>query len=113
MALLKISPVLLLAGMMMISNLDVGLFELDILVIAPIATVYAAIIAYITEKVKFQELVDAAVDNVKDMQLVFFILMLAYAMAETFMSTGVGAAIINISLKLGLSARTVAVTALI
>ncbi len=112
-ALLKISPVFLLAGMMMISNLDVGLFELDILVIAPIATIYAAIIAYITEKVKFQELVDAAVDNVKDMQLVFFILMLAYAMAETFMSTGVGAAIINISLKLGLSARTVAVTALI
>ena len=63
MALLKISPVLLLAGMMMISNLDVGLFQLDILVIAPIATMYAAIIAYITEKLKFQELVDAAVDN--------------------------------------------------
>ncbi len=113
MALLKISPVLLLAGMMMISNLDVGLFQLDILVIAPIATMYAAIIAYITEKLKFQELVDAAVDNVKEMQLVFFILMFAYAMAEAFMSTGVGAAIINISLKLGLSARTVAVTALI
>ncbi len=110
----KISPVFLLAGMMMISNIEaIGLFELDILVIAPIATVYAALVAYITEKVKFQDLVDAAVENVKDMQLVFFILMFAYAMAETFMSTGVGASIINISLRLGLSARTVAVTALI
>lgn len=111
--LLKLSPVLLLAGMMMVSNLGLGWFELDILVIAPIATVYAAIIAYITEKVKFKDLVDSAVDNVKEMQLVFFILMLAYAMAETFMSTGVGAAIINISLKLGLTAKTVAVTAFI
>lgn len=113
-ALIKLSPVLLLAGMMMISNIgSLGWFELDILVIAPIATVFAAIIAYLTEKVKFKDLVDAAVDNVKEMQLVFFILMLAYAMAEVFMATGVGAAIINISLKLGISAKTVAVTAFI
>lgn len=113
-ALIKLSPVLLLAGMMMISNIGgLGWFELDILIIAPIATIFAAIIAYITEKVKFQELVDAAVDNVKEMQLVFFILMLAYAMAEVFMATGVGAAIINISLSLGISARSVALVAFI
>ncbi|WP_313757132.1 Na+/H+ antiporter NhaC family protein [Tissierella sp.] len=110
-ALLKLSPVFLLAGLMMASNL--GNLELDILVIAPIATVYAAIIAYATEKIKFNDIVDAAVENVKGMQLVFFILMLAYAMAEAFMSTGVGAAIINIALRLGLTAKTVAVTAFV
>lgn len=110
-ALIKLSPIILLAGLMMASNL--GGLGLDILVIAPIATVYAAIIAIVTEKVKFDELVDAAVDRVKEMQLVFFILMLAYAMAEAFMSTGVGAAIINMALGLGITAKTVAVVAFV
>ena len=107
-ALLKLSPVFLLAGLMMLSS--IGMVKLDILVIAPIATVYAAIIAYITEKISFNDIVDAAVENVKEMELVFFILMLAYAMAEAFMATGVGAAIITMALKLGLTAKTVAVT---
>ncbi len=106
---LKLSPVLLMATLMLLSSL--GVLELDILVIAPIATIYAAIIAAILDKFKFQELVDSAIENVKEMQLVFFILMFAYAMAEAFMSTGVGAAIINMALGLGLSAKTVAVTA--
>lgn len=106
-ALLKLSPVFLLAGLMIGSN--IGNLGLDILVIGPIATIYAAIIAYVTEKFEFDEMLDAAIGNVKDMQLVFFILMFAYAMAEIFMSTGVGAAIINMALKLGLTARTVAV----
>lgn len=108
-ALIKFSPIFVLAGLMIASN--IGTLGWDILVIAPIATVYAAIIAAVTEKLKFKTIVDAAVDNVKEMQLVFFILMLAYAMAETFMSTGVGAAIINMALGLGLTAKTVAVTA--
>ena len=108
-ALLKISPVFVLAGFMMLSGL--GILELDILVIAPIATIYAALVAAIIDKLKFNDLVDSAVDNVKEMQLVFFILMLAYAMAEAFMATGVGAAIINMALKSGMTAKTVAVTA--
>lgn len=115
-ALFKFSPIFVLAGLMMVSNIDFFSFlgvELDILVIAPIATIYAAIVAAITEKYKLNEIVDAAVDNVKEMQLVFFILMLAYAMAEAFMSTGVGAAIINMALGLGITAKTVAVTAFI
>ncbi|MBU5438232.1 Na+/H+ antiporter NhaC family protein [Tissierella sp. MSJ-40] len=111
-ALLKISPVFLMAGLMIASNIF-EVIELDILQIAPIATVYAAIIAAIIEKISFKDLVDSAVDNVKEMQLVFFILMLAYAMAEAFMSTGVGAAIINMALGFGLTAKTVAVTAFI
>lgn len=114
-AFLKLSPVLFLAALMMISNIEplssaLG-FSLDILVIAPIATVYAAAVAVFTEKFKVSELIDTAVENVKEMQLVFFILMLAYALADVFMSAGVGASIINMSLKLGLSAKTVAVAA--
>ena len=108
-ALLKISPVFVLAGFMMLSGLEI--LELDILIIAPIATIYAAIVAAIIDKLKFNDLVDSAVDNVKEMQLVFFILMLAYAMAEAFMATGVGAAIINMALRSGMTAKTVAVTA--
>lgn len=111
-AFFKVSPVFLLAGLMMISNIEFlsaffG-FKLDILIIAPIAVIYAAVIAIITEKLSFQEILDSAIDNVKEMQLVFFILMFAYAMADAFMSAGVGAAIISLSLKIGISAKTVA-----
>ena len=103
-AILKLSPVFLMAGLM-ISGMDA-------LLAAPLTTMYAAIIAALTEKVTFNKILDAAVENVKEMQLVFFILMLAYAMAECFMSTGVGASIVILALKLGLTARTVAVTGL-
>ncbi|MCR2044688.1 Na+/H+ antiporter NhaC family protein [Anaerosalibacter massiliensis] len=105
MTLLKLSPVFLMAGLM------IG--GINALLAAPIATVYAAIIARVTSKVSFQDSLEASVDNVKEMQLVFFILMMAYAMAECFMATGVGAAIINIALKLGLTGKTVAVTGLV
>ncbi len=111
----KLSPVLILAGLMMISNIKslssfFG-FSFDILIIAPIAVIYAMVIAMITEKFKFNDLLNSAVDNVKEMQLVFFILMFAYAMADVFMATGVGASIITLSLKVGISAQTVALVA--
>ncbi len=106
---IKLSPVLLLAGLMMASN--IGGLGLDILVIAPIATVYAAIIAILTEKFKFSEILDAVIDRVKEEQLVFFILMLAYAMAEAYMATGVGAAIINLTLGFGVTGKTIALVA--
>lgn len=87
--------------------------KLDILIIAPIATFYAIIVAMLTERFTFTDVLDAAISNVKEMQIVFFILMLAYALADSFMATGVGAAVINISLKIGLSAKTVAVVSLL
>ncbi|MCG4583612.1 Na+/H+ antiporter NhaC family protein, partial [Anaerosalibacter bizertensis] len=105
MALLRLSPVFLMAGLM------IG--GMNALVAAPIATIYAAVIAHFTEKISFGEILDCSVENVKEMELVFFILMMAYAMAECFMATGVGAAIINMALKLGLTGKTVAVTGLI
>lgn len=100
--LFKISPVFVMAGLM-ISGMNA-------LLAAPLATVYAAIIAVVIEKLSFNEILESAVDNVKEMQLVFFILMLAYAMAEAFMATGVGASIINIALSFGMTGKTVAVT---
>lgn len=111
-AFFKLSPVFVLAGLMMISNIPqlsmLFGFKLDVLIIAPIATVYAAIVAKLTTRTSVGRLIDCAVKNVQSMQLVFFILMLAYAMAEIFMVSGVGASIINISISLGLSARTAA-----
>ena len=104
-ALFKLSPVFVMAGMM-ISGFDV-------LIAAPIATIYAAFVATFTEKLSFKEVLDAGIDNVKEMQIVFFILMAAYAMAEVFMSTGVGAAIINLSLSMGVTAQSVAIVALL
>ncbi|WP_053956659.1 Na+/H+ antiporter NhaC family protein [Inediibacterium massiliense] len=98
--LFKISPVFLLAGLM-ISGLDV-------LVAAPIATCYAIMVAMLTQKYKFNELLEFAFNNVREIVIVFFILMFAYGLAESFMATGVGAAIINIALNLGITAKTVA-----
>ncbi|MGH4052968.1 MAG: Na+/H+ antiporter NhaC family protein [Clostridium sp.] len=103
--LFKVSPVFVMAGLM-ISGMDA-------LLAAPISTIYAAMVAALVCKFKFNDIVTSAVDNVKEMQLVFFILMVAYAMAEAFMATGVGAAIINFSLTLGVTARTIAVTGLV
>ena len=103
---LKLSPVVILA-MLMVA------MELDVLIAAPIAVIFASFVAWITEKFTFQEIVDSAVNSVKEIQLVFFILMLAYAMAETFMATGVGASIIIMCLNFGLTGKTVAVTGII
>ena len=100
-SIIKFTPIFVLAGLMMSG--------MDVLTAAPIATLFAFVVAYLTEKIKFNDLLDAAIDNCKDLILVFFILMFAYAMANAFMSTGVGASIVNIALSLGLTARTVAV----
>lgn len=102
-SLFKLSPVFLLAGLM--------ISGMDLIMVAPLATIYAGLVAAFTEKHKYDEIMDNAFKSVKDMIVVFFILMFAYAVAETFMATGVGASIIIISLKLGVTGKTVAVVA--
>jgi Na+/H+ antiporter NhaC len=99
-ALFKLTPIILLTGLMMNG--------MNVLMAAPIATMYGAVIAMITMRKKFSEVMDRALDSVKEMIIVFFILMLAYAVAESFMATGVGAAVINLSLGAGVTAKTVA-----
>ena len=103
--LLKLSPVLVLAILMFIGY--------DALIAAPLATAYAALIASVVEKKKVNDIIDAVIDNAKEMQVAFFILMVAYAMAEVFMSSGVGASIINLALNVGLTGRTVAVVGIV
>ena len=99
-AILKLCPVFVLAALM-ISGFDA-------LIAAPLATVVAALIAMWTEKKNFAYILDAAITNVREITIALFILMAAYALAETFMATGVGASIINLALNLGITAKTVA-----
>ncbi len=102
-ALLKLTPIVVIAGLMV--------YGLDILVAAPLSFMYATIIAMITDRLKFGECLDAALDNLKHFLIVFLILQVAYAVAECFMATGVAAAVINLSLAAGLSAKTIALIA--
>lgn len=104
-ALIKLSPVLVLGILMRLG--------LDILLAAPLALVYAIIIGMITSQIRFNDLMDAAVESMKHIVLVFLILQLAYAVATCFMETGVAASIINMALSLGLTAKLVAMTSLL
>lgn len=101
MEVLKLTPIILLAGLM--------ISGMDLVMAAPLATIYAGLVAWYTEKHKYDEIMENGFKAVKEMVLVFFILMFAYAVAEAFMATGVGASIIIISLKLGVTGKTVAV----
>ena len=52
--------------------------------------------------------IDSAMSSVSNILIALFILMFAYAMASLFMSTGVGAAVVNIALKAGITGKSVA-----
>lgn len=104
-ALMRLSPIAVIAGLM--------LSGMDILLAAPLSFLYASLVAMAVDRYKFQELLDAALDNLKHFLIVFLILQAAYAVAECFMATGVAASVINMSLAAGLSAKTVAVAALL
>jgi len=80
----------------------------DLLLAAPIATTAAVLIAMFTTKQKFSAIYDIGVENASKLTLVFFILMFAFGVAECFMASGVGAAIIRIALSFGVSGKTVA-----
>ena len=103
--LLKFSPVFLLAGLM--------IAQYDALIAAPIAAIYAFIVAGITEKIKFQDSLNAAMKSVNNILIALFILMFAYAMASMFMSSGVGASVVNIALSLGVTGKSVAVVGIL
>lgn len=112
----KLTPVLLLAYLMMpglkIGPITFGL-DYDILIVAPISAAYACIVAYLTEGLKPSDAVDIGIKNVDHILIALFILMMAYAMANAFMQTGVGAAIVLFCLRLGLSAKTIAPVGLV
>lgn len=104
-AIIRLTPIAVIAGLM--------LSGMDILIAAPLSFMYASIVAMIVDRYKFSELLDAALENLKHFLIVFLILQAAYAVAECFMATGVAASVINMSLAAGLSAKTIAVVALL
>ena len=104
-ALIKLSPVLVLGILMRLG--------LDILLAAPLSMVYAIAIGMIFAHVRFSDLMDAAIENLKHILVVFLILQMAYAVATCFMETGVAAEIITLALKLGITAKLIPAVALV
>ena len=104
-AFMKFVPVFVLAGLMISGQ--------DAMIAAPIAFIAAVCVAMFMEKKKWQECLDAAMGSVSNILVALFILMLAYVMANCFMSFGVGASVVNIALKLGVTAKTVACVGLV
>lgn len=88
-------------------------FHMDLLIAAPIATFCALGVYMLVNKCSFEHSFEKSLASVKEIVLIFFILMFAYGVAECFMATGVGAALINLALELGVTARTVALVAMI
>ena len=89
------------------------IFKLDLLLAAPIATFSAVCVYMLVNKTGFENAFDQCLKSVKNIVLIFFILMFAYGVAECFMATGVGAALINLALEMGVTAATIAPVALI
>lgn len=103
---LKFLPLLIFAALVIVC-------KLDLLLAAPIATFSALCVYLLIHKCSFEVAFEKCLSSVKHIVLIFFILMFAYGVAECFMFTGVGASLINLALKLGVTARTVAPVAMI
>lgn len=105
-AIFKFVP-LLVFGVMVIA------FKMDLLLAAPIAVLTAIAVYMVINKCNFDTAFEQCLRSVKKVVLIFFILMFAYGVAECFMATGVGAALIRAALEIGVTARTIAPVALI
>ena len=104
-AFVKFVPVIILAVLMIAGQ--------NAMIAAPIAFICAVIVAMTVAKKKWQECLDAAMNSVKNILVALFILMIAYVMVNCFTSFGVGAAVVNLALKLGVTAKTVACVGLV
>ena len=98
---------------LLIFAVAVIVFKLDLLLSAPIATFSAIAVYMILYKADFEGAFEQCLKSVKKIVLIFFILMFAYGVAECFMATGVGAALINLALEVGVTAQTIAPVTLI
>ncbi len=103
---LKFVPLLIFAALVIA-------FKLDLLIAAPIATVAAVLVYIFVKRTNFDDAFEQGVRAARKIMLIFFILMFAYGVAECFMATGVGASLILIALRLGVTARTVAPVAML
>lgn len=100
-ALIKFLPIIVFA-------LLIAVVGCDVMIAAMISTFCALFIAMPFTHKKFGEVFEVGVEGAKVSMSVLFIVMIAYAVAEVFLATGVGASIINIALDFGISARSVA-----
>lgn len=98
---IKLLPVIAMAGMV-----STGI---DILISASIGMFFAAFLCKYFERMKLYDVIMEGVEGAKEAVLLAFILMMAYALAEIFMATGVGASAIETFINLGVTGKTVAI----
>ena len=103
---LKFLPLVVFAALVIV-------FKLELLLAAPIATFVAILVYIFIYRGNFDGAFEQGLKSARSIIGVFFILMFAYAVAESFIATGVGASLINLALKLGVTGRTVAVISLV
>ena len=103
-AILKFVPLIV----MMLLVIVVGL---ELVLAAAISVFVAAVISMFVNRCGFDDAFEFGAQAVRGIVMVFFVNMFAYAVGEVFMATGVGAALINLSLAAGVTARTIAVIA--
>ena len=103
---LKFVPLIIFALLVIV-------FQMDLLLAAPVATFCAIVVYMIVQHTSFDKAFEEGLQSVRKIVVVCFILMFAYGVAECFMATGVGASLIQLALALGVTARSVAVVALI
>ena len=103
-AILKFAPLIV----MMLLVIVVGL---ELVLAAAISVFVAAAISMFVNRCGFDDAFEFGAQAVRGIVMVFFVNMFAYAVGEVFMATGVGAALINLSLAAGVTARTIAVIA--
>lgn len=100
---IKLLPIVVMAGMVTTG--------IDILISASIGFFFAMILCMIFEKMKINDVIMEGYQSAREGVQMAFILMMAYALAEIFMSTGVGAAAIELFINIGVTGRSVATIA--
>ena len=95
---LKFLPLVVFAALVIV-------FKLELLLAAPIATFVAILVYIFIYRGNFDGAFEQGLKSARSIIGVFFILMFAYAVAESFIATGVGASLINLALKLGVTGR--------
>lgn len=103
---LKFLPIFVLAGLLIFGKLAV-------MTAAALACIVAGAVAMYVRRCSIDDIIHDMEESVGSISIVYLILMLAYCVAETFMATGVGAAVIDLALKVGVSGRTIAVVGLL
>lgn len=101
-AILKFVPLIVLILLVVFAGLD-------LLIAAAIAVFVAVAVSMFVNRCGFDDAFEFGAASARSIIMVFFVNMFAYAVGEVFMATGVGAAVINIALAAGVTARTIAV----